>query len=279
MPRCSEQGGPRPPFHASAHRPRGHVRVTVLRSRRVCGKREPPGQARTLARRVGVWSQAEGPTGGDQAVLWPSRQCLVTCWALGLLSLEGVGFWGLWQIAISEAPWPSQKFMGWQNFLEHTPWPGRAAQCPVHPEWGWAVAGGVSTLLPKEKPRVKGHSLSLAAWGRREWWVEPQDHHLLPDPGRAPQLFWASGSSSVKWGDPCPSCPFSGSCEEPGGKGDAGERALGPEVGLELGPLCIMPESQLPGGWPGRWVGGGQWPARADLGHRGPQDRPHHPTS
>lgn len=66
-------------------------------SRKVAVKQEPLRQARLPAERVGVWSQADGPAGGDRAVLWPSRQCLVTCRALGLLSPGGVGFWGLWQ--------------------------------------------------------------------------------------------------------------------------------------------------------------------------------------
>lgn len=32
----------------------------------------------------------------------------------------------------------------------------------MHPAWGWAVAGGISTLLPIEEPRVKGCGSTLA---------------------------------------------------------------------------------------------------------------------
>lgn len=111
---------------------------------------------------------------------------------------------------------------------------------------------GEFTFLPKEKPQVQGGSSNLTAQGCRERQVEAQDHDLLPDFGRASQLFWASGSTSVKWRDPCPSCPFSGSWEEPGEKGDPGERDLWPEGGPELGPPHIVPECWVQGGWPGR---------------------------
>lgn len=113
----------------------------------------------------------------------------MTCWALGLLSPGGVGFWDLWQnsyfrgsLALSKVHGVAERSGTYSHVQEGQP----CGPCILSGAGQWP---GECPFLPKEKPRVKVCSSSLAAWGCRECGIEPQDRDLLPDPGRAPQLF------------------------------------------------------------------------------------------
>lgn len=106
------------------------------------------------------------------------------------------------------------------------------------------MAGGGSAFLPGEKPGVKGRTYLWRSSGNR---------------GRL-------GLLVCEVGRPCPPCPSTGLHEEPRGKGDGGERALGPAVGLELGPH-VSPQMANSCSQHGRQAG----VVSGDWGRSGPQ--------
>lgn len=99
-------------------------------------------------------------------------------------------------------------------------------------------------FLPVEKPRVKG--CKVAAAGAREGWMQPRAASYFLTLGMAlPQLLWASGSSSVKWGDPCPPPPLCRVLQGARREGDGRERVSDPVGGLELDPPRVIHNGQF----------------------------------